>query len=68
MNMLNTSCPLINPDDLKDPKHFNFGIFFDALESGVVETMDFPKKFLYCFWWALRNLRFVKAINSDYFS
>ncbi|KAH1073743.1 hypothetical protein J1N35_026071 [Gossypium stocksii] len=56
VNMLNTTCSLINPDDLKDPKHFNFGIFFDALDSGVVETMDFPMKFLYCFWWALRNL------------
>ncbi|KAA3462279.1 cyclic nucleotide-gated ion channel 1-like isoform X2 [Gossypium australe] len=56
VNMLNTTCSLINPDDLKDPKYFNFGIFFDALESGVVETMDFPMKFLYCFWWALRNL------------
>ncbi|CAJ1974374.1 unnamed protein product [Sphenostylis stenocarpa] len=35
---------------------FNFGIFLDALQSGVVESRDFPQKFFYCFWWGLRNL------------
>ena len=59
VSWLNTSCPFTNPDDIKDPEVFNFGIFIDALESGVVETGDFPKKFFYCFWWGLRNLRFV---------
>ncbi|XVF80224.1 hypothetical protein PTKIN_Ptkin15bG0054000 [Pterospermum kingtungense] len=53
---LNESCPLINPDDIKNQESFNFGIFIDALESGVVETRDFPEKFFYCFWWGLRNL------------
>ncbi|XWS35892.1 hypothetical protein CRYUN_Cryun20dG0035800 [Craigia yunnanensis] len=56
VNLLNTSCPFTNPGDIKDPEVFNFGIFIDALESGVVETGDFPKKFFYCFWWGLRNL------------
>ncbi|XVF22386.1 hypothetical protein REPUB_Repub12eG0168100 [Reevesia pubescens] len=56
VSLLNNSCPFINPDDIKDAKFFNFGIFIDALESGVVETSDFPKKFFYCFWWGLRNL------------
>ncbi|XWS76884.1 hypothetical protein CRYUN_Cryun01aG0216300 [Craigia yunnanensis] len=56
VSLLNTSCPFINPDDIKDREVFNFGIFFDALESGVVENWDFPKKFFYCFWWGLRNL------------
>ncbi|XVE73721.1 hypothetical protein DITRI_Ditri11bG0141400 [Diplodiscus trichospermus] len=56
VSLLNTSCPFIKPDDIKDPEVFNFGIFIDALESGVVETWDFPKKFFYCFWWGLRNL------------
>lgn len=59
VRLLNTSCPFTNPDDITDPKVFNFGIFIDALESGVVETWDFPEKFFYCFWWGLRNLRFV---------
>ncbi|KAK6285782.1 Ion transport domain - like 1 [Theobroma cacao] len=56
VRLLNTSCPFTNPDDITDPKVFNFGIFIDALESGVVETWDFPEKFFYCFWWGLRNL------------
>ena len=59
VDMLKTSCPFTNPDDIKNSSVFNFGIFTDALESGVVETRDFPVKFFYCFWWALRSLRFV---------
>lgn len=58
-NSLNSSCPFIDPDDILDPNVFNFGIFIDALKSSVVATSDFPKKFLYCFWWGLRNLRLV---------
>ncbi|CAK9318198.1 unnamed protein product [Citrullus colocynthis] len=34
---------------------FNFGIFIQALQPDIVES-DFPKKFLHCFWWGLRNL------------
>ncbi|CAI0412911.1 unnamed protein product [Linum tenue] len=49
---LNTSCP-VNPENADV---FNFGIFLDALQSGVVSSHDFPKKFFYCFWWGLRNL------------
>ncbi|XP_022733945.1 cyclic nucleotide-gated ion channel 1-like [Durio zibethinus] len=52
VSLLNTSCPFTKPD----PKVFNFGIFNDALASGVAESRDFPKKFFYCFWWGLRNL------------
>ncbi|PRQ58437.1 putative potassium channel, voltage-dependent, EAG/ELK/ERG [Rosa chinensis] len=56
VNGLKASCPFINPEDIKNSSVFNFGIFYDALESGVMETTDFPKKFLYCFWWGLRSL------------
>ncbi|XWS37956.1 hypothetical protein CRYUN_Cryun19dG0089600 [Craigia yunnanensis] len=49
---LNQSCPIQTPDTTL----FNFGIFLDALQSGVVESKDFPEKFLYCFWWGLQNL------------
>ena len=50
---LNSSCPIQE----KDPP-FDFGIFLDALQSGIVESStDFPQKFFYCFWWGLRNLR-----------
>ncbi|KAJ6679818.1 CYCLIC NUCLEOTIDE-GATED ION CHANNEL 10-RELATED [Salix purpurea] len=50
------SCPYIQPDQVHNSTGFNFGIFFDALDSGVVESTNFPRKFFYCFWWGLRNL------------
>ncbi|KAK6250713.1 hypothetical protein SCA6_004718 [Theobroma cacao] len=49
---LNQSCPIQTPNTTL----FNFGIFLDALQSGVVESKDFPEKFFYCFWWGLQNL------------
>ncbi|CAI0449896.1 unnamed protein product [Linum tenue] len=52
LTFLNTSCP-VNPENADV---FNFGIFLDALQSGVVASHDFPKKLFYCFWWGLRNL------------
>nr|XP_043628532.1 cyclic nucleotide-gated ion channel 1-like isoform X2 [Erigeron canadensis] len=55
-SFLSTSCPRLQPDQIQNPSDFDFGIFLDAFESHVVETKDFPKKFLYCFWWGLRNL------------
>ncbi|XP_022158033.1 cyclic nucleotide-gated ion channel 1 [Momordica charantia] len=51
-SFLNSSCPILD----EDKTVFDFGIFLDALNSGVVESMDFPQKFFYCFWWGLRNL------------
>lgn len=53
---LSKFCPLLEPNEIKTSKDFNFGIFLDALQSNVVEMTDFPKKFLYCFWWGLRSL------------
>ncbi|XP_054788859.1 cyclic nucleotide-gated ion channel 1-like isoform X2 [Prosopis cineraria] len=52
VNYLNDSCPIQEANTTL----FNFGIFLDALQSGIVESGDFPQKFLYCFWWGLRNL------------
>ncbi|KAF8412126.1 hypothetical protein HHK36_000082 [Tetracentron sinense] len=49
---LNVSCPVKEPNATL----FDFGIFSDALKSGVVESRDFPQKFFYCFWWGLQNL------------
>ncbi|KAJ7959307.1 cyclic nucleotide-gated ion channel 1 [Quillaja saponaria] len=49
---LNDSCPII----VANATLFDFGIFLDALQSGVVESRDFPQKLFYCFWWGLRNL------------
>ncbi|KAM2483458.1 hypothetical protein ACFX1W_041088 [Malus domestica] len=53
---MNASCPFSDPGNIKNSSVFNFGIYNDALASGVTETKDFPKKFLFCFWWGLRNL------------
>ena len=58
------SCPFIQPDQVHNSTVFNFGIFIDALDSGVVESTYFPRKFFYCFWWGLRNLRFVNILFS----
>ncbi|KAK7332752.1 hypothetical protein VNO80_29507 [Phaseolus coccineus] len=55
--LLNQTCSLVDPDDIKDGENYNFGIFFYALHSGVVKsTTEFPEKFFYCFWWGLRSL------------
>ncbi|WJX85700.1 Cyclic nucleotide-gated ion channel 1 [Trifolium repens] len=55
--LLNTTCTFVDPDEIKDTKTFNFGIFSDALQSLVIDsTTEFPQKFFYCFWWGLRNL------------
>ncbi|KAJ0250119.1 Ion transport domain-containing protein [Hirschfeldia incana] len=55
---LNISCPLIEPDQITNSSVFNFGMYIDALKSGIVEVNpdDFPRKFFYCFWWGLRNI------------
>ncbi|KAK4837755.1 hypothetical protein QYF36_008209 [Acer negundo] len=49
---LSESCPVQTPNATL----FDFGIFLDALQSGVVESTYFPTKFFYCFWWGLQNL------------
>ncbi|KAL6509263.1 Cyclic nucleotide-gated ion channel 1 [Orobanche gracilis] len=50
--ILNDSCPIQNANVTL----FDFGIFLEALQSGIVETKDFPQKLFYCFWWGLQNL------------
>lgn len=52
VQILNDSCPIQTPNTTA----FDFGIFLDALQSGVVQSRDFPEKFFYCFWWGLQNL------------
>ncbi|XP_022922540.1 cyclic nucleotide-gated ion channel 1-like [Cucurbita moschata] len=39
-----------------DKTAFNFGIFDDALTSGVVYSTDLICKLCYCCWWGLQNL------------
>ncbi|XP_058740648.1 cyclic nucleotide-gated ion channel 1-like [Vicia villosa] len=58
--LLNSTCLLVDPDNVNDTKTFNYGIFFDGLQSGVIDsTTEFHQKFFYCFWWGLRNLSSV---------
>lgn len=48
---INDFCPISTPNS----KLFDFGIFLDALQAGVLEV-NFPEKFVYCFRWGLQNL------------
>ncbi|KAG4929010.1 hypothetical protein JHK85_055496 [Glycine max] len=59
--LLNKTCSFIDPDKIIDKNTFNFGIFFDALDSGVVEsTTDLHQKFFYCFWWEEKKRNFIE--------
>lgn len=63
LSVLNSSCPLRNPDDIDDPSVFNFGIYIDALRSRVVQsTTHFPHKIFYCLWWGLHNMRLANNL------
>ncbi|KAL6270121.1 hypothetical protein ACE6H2_027032 [Prunus campanulata] len=48
-------CP-INPHNTNATTPFDFGMFGEAVQSGVLESTNLPKKLFHCFWWALRNL------------
>ncbi|KAJ0567505.1 putative IQ motif, EF-hand binding, potassium channel, voltage-dependent, EAG, rmlC-like jelly roll [Helianthus annuus] len=50
-NVLNEAC---SPDGDKPP--FDFGIFTQALSSGIVFSTQFVQKYCYCLWWGLQNL------------
>ncbi|ONI03390.1 hypothetical protein PRUPE_6G254400 [Prunus persica] len=52
VTLLNDLCP-INPSNAKV---FDFGIYLDALQSGMLGSTDFPRKVLQCFSWGVRNL------------
>ncbi|THF96683.1 hypothetical protein TEA_009919 [Camellia sinensis var. sinensis] len=39
-----------------DNPPFDFGIFKQALSSGIVSSTEFLSKYCYCLWWGLQNL------------
>ncbi|KAF5813043.1 putative potassium channel, voltage-dependent, EAG/ELK/ERG, rmlC-like jelly roll [Helianthus annuus] len=39
-----------------DNPPFDFGIFEQALSSGIVSSTKFVSKYCYCLWWGLQNL------------
>ncbi|KAJ1410344.1 RmlC-like jelly roll fold [Sesbania bispinosa] len=43
-----------SPDDDNPP--FDYGIFTQALKSGIVSSKKFFSKYCYCLWWGLQNL------------
>lgn len=40
-----------------DDAKFNYGIYGQAISSGIVSSTTFFSKFCYCLWWGLQNLR-----------
>ena len=53
-SVLGDKCPA---DDNIDNPPFDFGIFRQALSSGIVSSTKFFSKYCYCLWWGLQNLR-----------
>ncbi|KAL0427826.1 UNVERIFIED_CONTAM: putative cyclic nucleotide-gated ion channel 5 [Sesamum latifolium] len=51
-SVLTSACPV--DDDKNMP--FDFGIFRQALSSGIVSSRKFLSKYCYCLWWGLQNL------------
>ncbi|XP_027072839.1 probable cyclic nucleotide-gated ion channel 5 [Coffea eugenioides] len=50
-SVLNASCGV----GVENPP-FDFGIFEQALSSGIVYSKKFISKYCYCLWWGLQNL------------
>lgn len=42
-----------------DNPPFDYGIFTQALKSGIVSSNKFLSKYCYCLWWGLQNLRYL---------
>ncbi|KAJ9535733.1 hypothetical protein OSB04_un001113 [Centaurea solstitialis] len=54
------------PDGDNPP--FDFGIFHQALSSGIVSSRKFVSKYCYCLWWGLQNLRLIDFFNIPIFN
>ncbi|CAL0320129.1 unnamed protein product [Lupinus luteus] len=50
-DILQSECSADNPD-----APFEYGIFKQALSSGIVSSKKFVSKYCYCLWWGLQNL------------
>ena len=55
---LNNTNLVINCDPRNDDASFKFGMFAEAFTSGVGAS-KFGRKYLYCLWFGLKNLRYV---------
>lgn len=52
VSLFNTTC-----SGSEDNDEFDFGIFGQALTSGIFSSSSFISKYCYCLWWGLQNLR-----------
>ncbi|KAL5574461.1 hypothetical protein UlMin_016160 [Ulmus minor] len=41
---------------LEENGRFNYGIYTQAISSGIVESRSFFSKFCFCLWWGMQNL------------
>ncbi|XP_075653514.1 putative cyclic nucleotide-gated ion channel 8 isoform X1 [Castanea sativa] len=49
--VLGSRCSIVDEDS-----QFNYGIYTNAISSGIVASRTFFSKFCYCLWWGLQNL------------
>ncbi|CAI0428967.1 unnamed protein product [Linum tenue] len=54
--LLEQSCPTGSGVAGGSLQIINYGMFADAINSGVLKSLHFERKLLYCFWWALQSL------------
>lgn len=52
LSFISDMCPINPPNSTT----FDFGIFGESLQSGTLESEDFPQKLFFSFWWGMRNL------------
>ncbi|KAH7865322.1 hypothetical protein Vadar_005168 [Vaccinium darrowii] len=50
-NALDSQCAVVD-----DNPPFNYGIYAQALSSGIVASQEVFSKYCYCLWWGLQNL------------
>ncbi|KAB5514499.1 hypothetical protein DKX38_028405 [Salix brachista] len=55
---LNSSCSAQNNNQ------FDYGIYSNALSSGIVSSKKFISKYCFCLWWGLQNLRSGLSLYS----
>ncbi|KAK4397242.1 Cyclic nucleotide-gated ion channel 1 [Sesamum angolense] len=63
-SFLNSSCPLLEPNEIKSPADFDFGMFLDAHKSHVVEQTDFTRKILQLLLVGLAKFENLNTSNS----
>ena len=49
----------------EDRSPFKYGIYTQAIASGIVESRSFFSKFCYCLWWGMQNLRYFFFVSEN---